>query len=181
VLCCPGDVTLQVDFRNAFNSVSRQALLQAVASRAPHLLPCAARICWSHGPLVIQAHLPTCPRLPPKVGRAKGIPAVPCSSPWPHRAPWKRDAFSDVYVLAYADDVLLQEAAIEVFWLLGTATAPIGLAPSLLKCAAYARSAATGLAVASALGVTYCPEGLFSCRHAPQLGRICRGRCSLLC
>jgi hypothetical protein len=40
--CCLGDVTLQLDFRNAFNSVSRTALLQAVAARAPHLLPFAA-------------------------------------------------------------------------------------------------------------------------------------------
>jgi hypothetical protein len=30
--CCPGDVTLQLDFRNLYNSVSRTALLQAVAS-----------------------------------------------------------------------------------------------------------------------------------------------------
>jgi hypothetical protein len=67
-------------------------------------------------------------------------------------------------LVAYADDVRLQvppEAAIEVFFRpLVTATAPIGLTPSLPKCAAYAQSAATGLAVASALGVAHCPEGL---------------------
>jgi hypothetical protein len=39
-------------------------------------------------------------------------------------------------------------------------TAPIGLTPSLPKCAAYAQSAATGLAVASALGIAHRPEGL---------------------
>jgi hypothetical protein len=52
--CCPEDVTLQLDFRNAFASVSRTALLQAVASRAPRLLPFAAWTYWSHGLLVIQ-------------------------------------------------------------------------------------------------------------------------------
>jgi hypothetical protein len=38
----PGYVTLQLEFQNAFNSVSRTALLQAVASRVPRLLPFAA-------------------------------------------------------------------------------------------------------------------------------------------
>jgi hypothetical protein len=74
-----------------------------------------------------------------------------------------RDTFPDVRVVAYADDVHLQsppEAAIKAFRLLVTAAAPIGLAPSLPKCAAYAQSAATGLAVASALGVSHYPEGL---------------------
>jgi hypothetical protein len=74
-----------------------------------------------------------------------------------------REAFPDVRVVAYADDVHLQgppEAAIEAFRLLVTATAPIGLTPSLSKCAANAQSAATGLAVASALGIAHRPEGL---------------------
>jgi hypothetical protein len=74
-----------------------------------------------------------------------------------------RDAFPDVRVVAYADDVHLQgppEAAIEAFWLLVTATAPIGLTPSLPKCAAYAHSAATGSAVACALRIAHSPEGL---------------------
>jgi hypothetical protein len=65
--------------------------------------------------------------------------------------------------VAYADDVHLQglpESAIEAFRLLVTATARIGLTPSLPKCAAYAQAAATGLAVASALGIAHCPEGL---------------------
>jgi hypothetical protein len=86
--CCPGDVTLQLDFRNALNSVSRTALLQVVASRAPRLLPFAAWIYPSYGPLVTSgAHPPTRPRSPLKAGSDKGIPAVPCSLPWPYRAP----------------------------------------------------------------------------------------------
>jgi hypothetical protein len=71
-----------------------------------------------------------------------------------------RDAFLVVGVVAYADDAHLQgppEAAIEAFQLLVTATAPIGLTPSFSKCAAYAQSAATGSAVASALGVAHRP------------------------
>jgi hypothetical protein len=74
-----------------------------------------------------------------------------------------RDAFPDVRVVACADDVHLQgppDAATEAFRLKVTATAPIGLTPSLPKCAAYAQSAATSLAVASALGIAHRPVGL---------------------
>jgi hypothetical protein len=39
--CCPRDVTLQLDFQNPFKSVF-WTVLQAVASRAPRLLPFAA-------------------------------------------------------------------------------------------------------------------------------------------
>jgi hypothetical protein len=47
--CCPVVLTLQLVFRNAFNSMSRQALLQAVASQAPCLLPFVAWTYRSHG------------------------------------------------------------------------------------------------------------------------------------
>jgi hypothetical protein len=40
--CCPGTVTLQLDFHNSCNSVSQQALLQAVAMQSPRLLPSGA-------------------------------------------------------------------------------------------------------------------------------------------
>jgi hypothetical protein len=72
-----------------------------------------------------------------------------------------RDAFPNVSLVAYANDVH-SEAAIEAFWLLVTATAPIGLAPFLYKCAVHAQSAATSSAVFSALGVTHRPEGLIA-------------------
>jgi hypothetical protein len=38
----PSRVTVQLDWRNAFNTVSRDAMLKAVAQRAPALLPFAA-------------------------------------------------------------------------------------------------------------------------------------------
>jgi hypothetical protein len=37
-LAHPDDVTLQLEFKNAFNSLSRKAMLKAVAARAPQLL-----------------------------------------------------------------------------------------------------------------------------------------------
>jgi hypothetical protein len=52
--CCPNDVTLQLNFQNASNSVSRQSLLQAVACRALRLLPFAAWTYWVHGLLVVR-------------------------------------------------------------------------------------------------------------------------------
>jgi hypothetical protein len=73
------------------------------------------------------------------------------------------DTFPDARVVAYADDAHLQgtpEAAIEAYWLLVTATAPISPAPSLPKCALHAWMAATGSSFASALGVAHRLEGL---------------------
>jgi hypothetical protein len=138
--------------------------LQAVASQAPRLLPLAAWTYRSHKPLVVRgapaealAHLSAwgAPR------RSLRSPALRLALQGPLER--VRDAFPDVRVVAYADDVHLQgppEAAIEALRLLVTATAPIGLAPSLPKCAACAQLAATGLAVASALGIAHRPDGL---------------------
>jgi hypothetical protein len=41
ILAHPEDVTLQLDFKNAFNTLSREAMLKAVADRAPQLLKLA--------------------------------------------------------------------------------------------------------------------------------------------
>jgi hypothetical protein len=43
--CCPGDETLQLDVQDTFNSVSLQALLQAMAILTPRLLPFTA---WNY-------------------------------------------------------------------------------------------------------------------------------------
>jgi hypothetical protein len=77
LLCCPGDVTLQLDFQNAFNSMFQQALLQAVASRAPRLLPFASWICRSHGPLVIRGAPADAPPLTSQCRVRQGVPCGP--------------------------------------------------------------------------------------------------------
>jgi hypothetical protein len=117
----------------------------------------------STGPLVVQGAPADAPRSPLKV--CQGDPCGPLLFALALQGSLERvrDAFPDVRVVACADDVHLQgppEAAIEAFRLLVTATAPIGLTPSLPKCAAYAQSAATGLAVSFALGNAHRSEGL---------------------
>lgn len=51
-LLSPGEVVVKLDFANAFNSLRRDAMLQAVAERLPHLY----HFCWSsyHSPSVLQ-------------------------------------------------------------------------------------------------------------------------------
>jgi hypothetical protein len=143
--CCPGDVTLQLDFRNTCNSVSRTALLQAVASRAPRLLPFAAWTYRSHGPLVVRGAPADAPPLTSQSGVCQGDPCGPLLFALALQGPFERvrEVFLDVHMVAYADDMHLQgppEAAIEAFWLLVTATALIDLTPPIPKCAAYALS-----------------------------------------
>jgi hypothetical protein len=155
-------VTLRLDFQNAYKSVSRTALQQAVA---PRLLPSAAWTYRSHGPLVVWGASADAPPLASQSGVRQGDPCGPLLFALALQGPFERvrDAFPDVRVVAYANDVHLQsppEAATEAFRLLVTATAPSGFTPSLPKCVAFAQPAATGLAVAFALCIARRPEGL---------------------
>ena len=43
----PGEVVLQVDLKNAFNSLARQTMLDEIRTRAPLLYPYAAS-CYQH-------------------------------------------------------------------------------------------------------------------------------------
>jgi hypothetical protein len=144
----PQEVTLLLDFRNAFNSVSRQALLQAVASWAPRLpggLPFRhvdlsvprAFIVWD-ALADAPTHLSTRLR--------QGHPCGPLlfTLALQDLLEKVRDAFPNVCMVAYADDVHLQgppEAAIKAFRLLVTATAPISLTPPLEADAAFLAAA----------------------------------------
>jgi hypothetical protein len=175
--CCPGDVTLQLDFWSAFNSVSRTALLQAVASRAPRLLPFAASTYQSHGPLVVRGAPADAPPLTSQSGVRQGDFCGPLLFALALQGPLERvrEAFPDVRVVAYADDVHLQgppEAAIEAFRLLVTVTAPIGLTPSLPKCAVRP-VCVHWLGCSPRPGYCPSPRGARGCRHAPRLGRVC--------
>jgi hypothetical protein len=129
-----------------------------------HLFSSFAR-CVGLGFRVVWGAPADAPPLTSQSGVCQGDPCGPLLFALALQGPLEmvREAYPDVRVVSYADDAHLQgppEAAIEAFRPLVTATAPIGLTPSLPKCAAYAQSASTGLAVASALGIAHRPEGL---------------------
>jgi hypothetical protein len=102
VSCCPGDVTLQLDFQNAFYSVSRTALLQAVASWALRLLPFAAWTYRSHRPLVVRGAPADAPPLTSQSGMRQGDPCGPLLFALALQGPLERvqEAFPDFRVVA---------------------------------------------------------------------------------
>ena len=73
----PEDVTLQLDFKNAFNMIHRGAMLQAVASRAPQLLKFAQWTYQKASPLRLPGAPPDVPALWSKPGVRQGDPCGP--------------------------------------------------------------------------------------------------------
>ena len=72
-------VLLQVDFRNAFNSVKRNVLLQGIADSCPWFLPYALA-CYSHvGTLLAKGGF----TIDSVKGVARVTPVGPFSSHWP--------------------------------------------------------------------------------------------------
>jgi hypothetical protein len=68
----PGHVLLKVDFSNAFNSVRRDVLLEAVAAYIPDLLPYASSSYTAHSSLTFGEH-----RLSSEMGAQQGDPLGP--------------------------------------------------------------------------------------------------------
>jgi hypothetical protein len=67
-------VSVQIDFKNAFNSVSRAAIIGAVAQHHPQLLP---PVCWlysQHSNLWVEGPPPDTPPDPRPEGRLPGRP-----------------------------------------------------------------------------------------------------------
>jgi hypothetical protein len=161
----PALTPLQQNLQNASNSVSRQAFLQAAACRAPRLLLFAPWTCRTHVLLVIQRSPSRAPPVFSQRGVFQGDPCGPLFFDLTSQDALEnmQRTFSDVRVVTSADDVHLQGPPLSVskaFCFLVTATAEIGLSPSLSKCAAHARSADTSAATATALGITHHPEKL---------------------
>ena len=67
-----GHILLKIDFSNAFNSVRRDALLEAVAKYLPDLLPFASSSYTSHSLLTFGVH-----RLSSEMGTQQGDPLGP--------------------------------------------------------------------------------------------------------
>jgi hypothetical protein len=161
----PTCVTAQLDWRNAFNSVSRDAMLAAVAKRAPKLLPFAA---WMYKQPA-QLWVAGVPReegtLISECGVRQGDPCGPLFFALTLQGPLERvrELNPDLCLVSYADDSAMQASPaviIRSFRQLVTLGKDIGLEARLDKCGAYSADAAAAADTAAALGISHQVEGL---------------------
>jgi hypothetical protein len=156
---------VRIDYQNAFNTVSRTAVLQAVADRAPELLPFVQ---WVY----------SCPSRPWVAGREEGAPAILSTTGVRQGDPMGPLLFAlalqqpleeliaavpDSHLVAIHDDVTLvapPEKAAALFHELASRTAPLGLRIAPTKCAVYSPSPTTPAEVAKTLALPHAPEGI---------------------
>jgi hypothetical protein len=163
----PECVTVQVDFRNAFNTIHRGALLKAIAEQQSGLSAMAE---WTYG-----QHS----RLLP-VGAPEGTPPIMsqeglrqgCTQGGLHFGLCLQGPLKTVKLqhpaakpVAFYDDCFLQGPRADVtaaFGALRTLAEDIGLHANLAKCGAYSRNAQAAAEVAADLGIKHHPDGFMA-------------------
>lgn len=163
----PDCVTLQVDWSNAFNTLSRTAMLEAVAKLQPSLLRFAI---WAYGQ-PSRLHVSGAPAGTPPIMSERGVrQGDPCGPLF--FALTTQDQLEKVALLypeappiAYADDTFVQGSAASVipaFHALCDLGADVGLNPRTDKCAAYSANPVAAAEVAAALGIQHRTDGLMA-------------------
>ena len=159
-----GKVVVQVDFSNAFNAISRAAVLAGVAKRAPGFAryalglyrgPSEVRFRGEDGQPVV---------IPSSEGVRQGAPTSPALFAIALQDTLLEVASDiDAAIVAYLDDVYIigsVDSACAVYQRLKAAAADMGLATAAHKCAVF--SLLPGLAndVAEATGIPAAADGL---------------------
>ena len=150
-------VTLQLDWRNAFNTVSRQAVLDAVAQRAPALYAYTAWAYGAHSHLHLVGAAPGADPLLSRTGVRQGDPSGPLLFALSLQSCLERVAtlHPQVAVVAYADDTFLQgppDAVAAACLHLQQFGADMGLHCAPAKSVVYCGHRASASTVAAALG-----------------------------
>ena len=160
----PGTVTVGIDMRNAFNSIRRQAVVDAVAARAPALLPFTQWAYAHHSRLWVVGAPPDAPPVSSQTGVRQGDPAGPLLFSLALQGPLEQVSrdFPQVHAVAYADDCYLQgpaEAVVAAFADFCDTIRPLGLTVVPGKSFAYSEDLAASARVAAELEVEHAAEG----------------------
>jgi hypothetical protein len=160
----PSCVTVHVDWENAFNTLRRDHMLDAVAQCCPALLPMAAWAYGRHSHLLVHQSPRTV--VSSQSGVRQGDPlglllfALNLQGPLEEVA-----AMGLARPPAYADDTFLQGAPAPIMRAFAALTAladPLSLHSQPAKCAVHSGDHAAATTVASQLGVRHAPEGLLA-------------------
>jgi len=161
----PDDVTVQLDFKNAFNTLSREAMLKAVAKRVPQMLIYAQWMYKQASPLWLAETPVGAAPLWSKAGVRQGDPCGPLFF-----ALTLQDALratqlwnDDVRVIAYLDDVFLQgpsDAVTLAYYDLQQQALNIGLDLQPAKCTVYSPNTSNAEEIGDRLGFTVNPGGI---------------------
>ena len=161
----PATAVVQLDFTNAFNSVSRQAVLHAVKQRQPALLPFVQWLYGRHSRLLLHSRDEPLEPITSQSGVRQGDPlgtllfALTLQGPLEHT----QQLHPNARFLALHDDVHVHgkpsELAAGVAALRERAQS-IGLRLRLSKCAVYSPTPAVGAETARLIGIPHAEEGI---------------------
>jgi hypothetical protein len=161
----PGDVTLQLDCKNAFNTVSRQHMLAAVAQEAPQLLPLAQWMYCKPSALLVPNAPLDAPTIQSSSGVRQGDPCGPLFFALTVQPMLQsvQQCFAEVRVIAYLDDVVLQGPYEEVksaYSELRSQLDAAGLHIQRAKSLVYSPDPALAADLAFQLGFQHAVDGL---------------------
>jgi hypothetical protein len=182
----PEAALLTVDQANAFNSVTRSAVFEAVKEHVPKLLPFVQ---WAYGAPtslhLVGAH-PNTPPIQSQTGVRQGDPLGPLLFALALQRSLQRtqEAAPSVAVIAYADDVNLvghvQDLKVAFQVLQGeNGAGGIGLRVQRRKCALTGGPRDEVASLAAELNIQHCPEGVTVC--GTPVGSESYVESSLLC
>jgi hypothetical protein len=158
-------VSVQIDFKNTFNSVCRAALIRSVAQHYPQLLPL---VCWlygQHSNLWVEGAPPDTPPIVSRKGVRQGGPLGPLLFGIVLQSVLESTnaTHEDSHVLALHDDICLVGSAPDVRLAdseLTRAAAAIGLSKAPRKCGVFGHTPSTALETAQLLGMPHLEEGV---------------------
>ena len=161
----PDCVTLQLDFRNAFNSLSRDAMLAAVAKCQPALLPFAAWAYRQPSRLIMTRAPEHAAPITSECGVRQGDPCGGLFFSLTTQDQLETIGLThpDAAPLAYMDDTFLQGSAAAVtaaFSALCRLSAAVGLDVRHDKGGVYSPNVQAARDTAAALGIPHCIDGL---------------------